>query len=154
MKKIIDFCFLYPLTASALNFQGWLTLYTSDTYGQILAYGNLLFICLGFVLLVKKKAEFTTTGSLWIPYFLLFYAMVSFASILNDHSYLLLSSLVPVIYFIGFLSYFRFQENIRKFEILIMIAFAIANIFLLYFVSINFDLDFYLMGLEIDFTKK
>ena len=32
-----------------------------------------------------------------------------------------------------------------------MIAFSIASIFLIYFVSINFDLDFYLAGLEIDY---
>lgn len=151
MKKIIDFCFLFPLTASALNFQGWVTLYFSDTFGQLLAYGNLLFICLGFVLLIRKKADFTTTGSLWMPYFLLFYIMATISSVLNDYSYSLLASLVPVIYCIGFLSYFRFQENIRKFEIVIMITFAIANILLIYLVSINFDLDFYLQGIDRDY---
>ncbi len=119
--------------------------------GQLLAYINLLFIALGFILLIKKKGEFTVTGNLWLPYFLLFYIMVSFSSVLNNHPYSLLSSLVPVIYCIGYLSYFRFQENIRKFEIVIMVAFSIASIFLIYFVIINFDLDFYLMGLKIDY---
>lgn len=151
MKKLINFCFLYPLTASALNFQGWVSMFLSQSYGQALAYGNLLFICLGFVLLIKKQEKTTRTGSLWLPYFGLFYIFVCIASIVNYDNFALLASLVPVIYCIGFLSFLRFQDHIRNFEIVLTVAFAIANTLLIYFVLINFDIDFYQKGIKIDY---
>ncbi|MFV9551017.1 O-antigen ligase family protein [Algibacter sp. PT7-4] len=151
MKKIIDFCFLYPLVVNALNFQGLAGMFFSNTLGQLLAYGNILFILLGFVLLVKKKAPYTVTGNLWLPYFFIFYIMVSLASVLNDYPFSILASIVPVIFCVGYLSYFRFKENIRKFEIVIMSAFSIANIMLIYFVIINFDYDFYLKGIQLSY---
>lgn len=116
-----------------------------------MAYSNLLFLSIGFILLAKNKAPYTTTGNLWLPYYLLFYIMVSIASAINDYSYALLSSLVPVFFCIGYLNYFRFLENLRKVEIVIMYTFSIANIFLIYFVIINFDLDFYLKGIQLSY---
>ncbi|GAL70766.1 hypothetical protein JCM19302_2488 [Jejuia pallidilutea] len=55
MNKIINFCFLYPLVASALNFQGWVSMFFSSTIGQLLSYGNVFLILLGVILLIKKE---------------------------------------------------------------------------------------------------
>ncbi|WP_042248228.1 O-antigen ligase family protein [Jejuia pallidilutea] len=86
-----------------------------------------------------------------MPYFFVFFIMATIASVVNDYQLALLSSLVPVIFTLGFLSYFRFSENLRMFEIVVTIAFSIANIFLIYFVIINFDYDFYLKGIQLSY---
>lgn len=150
-KKIIDICLLFPVTASALNFQGWVSMFLSPTIGQILSYGNILLIMIGTVFLLKKRAPHTETGNLWLPYFLVFYLMVSVASVINGYKYAILSSIVPLIFCIGHLSYLRFRENIVKLEILLTIVFTIANSLLIYFVIINFDYDFYQKGIQLSY---
>lgn len=151
-QRIIDFCFLYPLVLNALNIQGWISLYFSPTFGQLLSYSNILFIGIGLSLLINRKKEYSKLSALWAIFFFAYYFMSMIASFFyNYFESSLLASLVPVIFFVGNHSYFRFKENRRKFEIVAIIIFSIANFFLIFFVMINFDYDLYKNNISISY---
>lgn len=151
MKKLIDICFIYPFLVNALNVQGLVSIFFSSTLGQIISYSTLLFIFLGITLIIKNKTSYTKTGNLWIPFFFVYFLLSTIASIIHFFPFSILSSLVPVLFCLGYLSYFRFEENIRKFEVITMAVCTIANALLIYFVMINFDYDFYQIGIKIDY---
>lgn len=153
MRYLIIFCFLYPFVFNGLNLQGWLLLYVSSSIAQLMAYLNLGFIMIGIFLIIKKVRYLSKTASVWFYFFIVYYVLALTASIINNNSLEFIKSLVPVIYYLGFMLFLSTTDNLKLFEKTATLVFVIANIALIIFVQLNFDYDYYNVDLEYDLDR-
>lgn len=142
MKKIVHLFFLVPLTINALNLQDWITLYMGGTVGQLVAYGNVLLVAGGSLLLIKKNKRIMKTASLWVFFFAVHYAISILASALYHNPADIGYTIVNIIFYFGFLIYLGVIKELYNLHRFLNWTFLIASIFLIILWNLQIDLDY------------
>lgn len=141
IKKIGVFCILFPFVFSAMNLQGFVSWYVSNSLGQVFAYANLGIIILGISILTKEKLNYSSTAKLWFLFYLFYYFFGLISSVRFNRFDYFFQSIIPVIYFIGFLVFLR-NTNYRLLFLKVMtIVFILSSFFLILFYKIGYDVD-------------
>jgi hypothetical protein len=108
-----------------------------------MAYANMMLLMAGTVLCLsnKDREPFPKLLIAWYLFFLLYYGIGMIANVVHGFEAPYLKTLVPIFYFIGFSLFLGDPKNRFFFRRMLIISFTLANLLLIYFMYINFDLD-------------
>lgn len=141
-KLINIFCFLLPFCGTVLNVQALSALYISETISQLIAYGFVGLLLGGVALNIKGIGHLSKTAKLWFAFYLFYYAFGTLASVLRGNAAPILSSIIPLIYVLGFHVYLSDVENRKLFDKVALVALLISCILCIYLAKINWSLDY------------
>lgn len=141
MKRVVVLFFLIPFIFSALNLQGFVGEFISESLSQLIAYGNVVLVIIGIVFSLKNSNIFPNTIKLWLWFFMIYYTFGLIGNFLHFPEAPLLKTVIPIIYFIGFSIFLSHKENNQLFAKIAAYTFLVANLFLIYFQAINFSMD-------------
>ena len=140
-KFVVYICFYWPIACSALNIQGFVNIFISNSLSQQLAYLNVLLIIAGIFLIKKEPINFSKTNKLWLIFYIFYYSFALLASGIYGFSSSILATLVAPIYFIGFYCLLSDPDQLKPFFKFLTILFVIISILTIYLFKINFDYD-------------
>lgn len=140
-KLLVYICFYWPIVSSALNFQGLVNVFISNSLSQQLAYFNVLLILLGVFLIKKERDNLSKTNKIWFVFYILYYCFALLASGIQGFTSAILATLVAPIYFIGFYFLLSDPNQLKPFFKILTFLFVIASIFTIYLYQINFNMD-------------
>lgn len=140
-KVLVYMCFYWPIACSALNIQGFVNVFISNSLSQQLAYFNVLLITVGVFLVKKESVNLSKTNNIWLLFYIFYYCFALLASGINGFSTVILASLVAPIYFVGFYFLLSDPNQVKPFFKILTILFVIASIFTIYLFNINFDIE-------------
>ncbi|WP_298499350.1 O-antigen ligase family protein [uncultured Algibacter sp.] len=142
MKNLIYICFLFPLISNILNFQGFTYRFISVPLAQMLAYFNLILITLGSILIINRIGILSKTAKIWFAFYMFYFSFGLLAMALFSNYTPIIRTIIPLIYFIGFYLFLSVENHRKIFLKTSAIAFLVSSFLLIFFVIINFDLDF------------
>lgn len=140
MKNIGILCLLIPFVFSALEIQSFITLFMSVSLGQLSVYVNLILVMIGTLIFFNDREDFAPIVKIWIAFFIFYYAIGTCASIVYQTPSPFLSSLIPVIYFLGFAVFLSSAKHQKLFIKTVVISFSVATLFLIVFQRLNFSM--------------
>lgn len=141
MRKIVLFCFIFPLIFSLLNIQGFITLFVSNSIAQTFAYFNLVLLIIGIILEIKNTNNFSVSAKLWIIFYVLYYSFGLISTVFSGFDAPIARTIVPVTYFISFFIFLGNEHNKKIFSKVTTILLVIACLMLIFLFFINFDFD-------------
>ena len=142
MNKIIAYiCFYWPIACSALNIQGFVNIFISNSLSQKLAYFNVLLIIAGIFLIRKEPSNFSKTNKTWLIFYIFYYSFALLASGIHGFSSAILATLVAPIYFIGFYVLLSDPDQLKPLLKILTGLFVIASFFTIYLFKIKFNYD-------------
>jgi hypothetical protein len=141
MKKSAIICFIIPFVFNALNLQGFLFIFFSDTMAQLFAYSVLFLILIGISLNIKQVGEVSNIAKLWFIFYLLYYCFALLGSVITKNYSPLIRTLIPLIYFIGFYIFLSIEKNVKVFSKVMTYTFFVSCVLLIFLFKINFDID-------------
>lgn len=140
-KLFVYICFYWPIACSALNIQGFVNIFISNSLSQQLAYFNVLLIIVGVFLVKKEPINFSKTNKMWLIFYIIYYSFALLASGIHGFSSTILATFVAPIYFIGFYFLLSDPNHLQPLFRILTILFVIASIFTIYLFIINFNYD-------------
>ena len=140
-KLFVYICFYWPIACSALNIQGFVNIFISNSLSQQLAYLNVLLIIVGVFIIKKERDNLSKTNKIWFIFYMLYYCFALLSSGIQGLNSSILATLVAPIYFIGFYVLLSDPKQFRGFFKILTIVFVIASFFTIYLYEINFNYD-------------
>lgn len=140
-KLFVYICFYWPIACSALNIQGFVNIFISNSLSQQLAYFNVLLIIVGVFLVKKEPINFSKTNKIWLIFYFIYYSFALLASGIHGFNSTILATFVAPIYFIGFYFLLSDPYQLKPLFKILTILFVIASIFTIYLFIINFNYD-------------
>ncbi len=141
-KLIIHICFLLPFLLTVFNTQVLVTFFVSISLAKMMAYGNMGLILVGTALMIKQKGELSTTASLWIVFFGIYFSIGILAGAIHNHNTNILLTTIPLMYAVGFYYYLSLHENRILFQKVALVSLILSCVVCIYWDHINFDLDY------------
>ncbi|MDO6819741.1 O-antigen ligase family protein [Zobellia sp. 1_MG-2023] len=141
MRAAIILCFYFPLVTNLLNVQAFISNFLSATIAQIFAYGNLMLLIIGVLIIIRQTKPFTPLIKLWFAFYIFYYSIALFANVLLDTTPPILKTLVPVVYFVSFSFLLSIPSQIKKVSKILAISFFVSSVFIILFNYFNFSLD-------------
>ena len=138
-KLIVYICFYWPIVCSALNIQGLVSMFISNSLSQQIAYFNVLLIIAGIFLVEKEPRYFSKTNKVWLIFYIFYYSFALLASGVHGFSSAILATLVAPIYFIGFYVLLSDPDQLKPFLKIMTISFVIASLLTIYLYNIKFN---------------
>lgn len=138
-KLIVYICFYWPIVCSALNIQGLVNMFISNSLSQQLAYFNVLLIIVGIFLIEKDASNFSKTNKIWLIFYICYYSFALLASGVQGLTSGILATLVAPIYFIGFYVLLSDPDQLKPFLKILTISFVIASFLTIYLYNIKFN---------------
>lgn len=144
LHNIKHLCILVPFVYYTLNAQFFIALYVSDTLSQLGAYLMLALGLAGYflILLTEEREAKPVLIHLWRLFFLIYFT-IGFVANAIHHYYTppFLKTLIPFFFFLAFTEYLCKHNRTAVFLNTALITFMLANIILIIFQQINFDVD-------------
>ena len=138
-KLIVYICFYWPVVCSAINIQGLVNMFISNSLSQLLAYFNLILIIAGIFLVKKEPSNFSKTNKIWLIFYICYYSFSLLASGIHGFNYNILATFVAPIYFIGFYVLLSDPDQLKPFLKIMAISFVIASFLTIYLYNIKFN---------------
>lgn len=138
-KVIVYICFYWPIVCSALNIQGLVNMFISNSLSQQLAYFNVLLIIVGIFLIEKEPSKFSNTNKIWLIFYIFYYSFALLATGIHGFNASILSTVVAPIYFIGFYVLLSDPDQLKPLLKILTISFVIASFLTIYLYNIKFN---------------
>ncbi|WP_289039729.1 hypothetical protein [uncultured Zobellia sp.] len=142
MRYLTFLLFYFPLITNVLNVQGFISKFVSESFSQIFAYLNVVFLMLGILLIMRESQKFAVLVKLWIVFYLVYYTFALLANIHLDTQVPLLRTLVPITYFLAFSFLLSKPEFLKPIGKTLAISFFLTCILLIVLDYFNFSMDY------------
>ena len=141
MRRIGLLLIIFPFVTNSLNIQAFITKFISASSAQSFAYLNVIVVAIGGVFFWRNNERFPVLIKLWFSFFLCYYIIGTVAAEIHGTSTPYLKSLIPLIYFISYSIFLKFESNRKIFLQIVGATFLTSCIFVIFFQWINFSMD-------------
>ena len=116
--------------------------FVSVPISQVFAYSNILFLFIGIATSPNLTHKGSKTAKLWFLFYLLYFTFGFIATAYHDFNAPIMRTIIPVIYFWGFFTFFKNAENVEIYQKLFTGLLLFSSILTIYLMKINFDIDY------------